>query len=69
MLIALFQGQEHYPVKEPMNNKPLEDMVEQLFKFDPVAATELLHSKGLLVLPVTLAEGLREPVEVLNKQG
>ncbi|KAL0459554.1 UNVERIFIED_CONTAM: Transcription factor UNE12 [Sesamum latifolium] len=63
------EGHGHYLVQEQMLNGPLEEIMGKLIDVYPSAATELLQSRGLIVMPVNLAEGLRDPMETLDIQG
>lgn len=65
----LFQGHGHYFLQDQMLNGPLEEMIGKLIRDYPSAATELLQSRGLIVLPMTFAEGLLESVGMLDMQG
>ncbi|XP_051141814.1 uncharacterized protein LOC127258833 [Andrographis paniculata] len=60
------EGHGHYVVQEQMLYGPLEEMMGKLIDVYPSAASELLQSKGLMVLPVAFAEGLLEPVQILD---
>ncbi|KAI3449611.1 hypothetical protein Pfo_006276 [Paulownia fortunei] len=62
------EGHGHYIVQEQMLNGPLEEMIGKLIDVYPSAATELLQSRGLIVMPMTFAEGLLEPMEMLDIQ-
>lgn len=50
-----------------MLNGPLEETMEKLVDVYPSAATDLLQSRGLVVMPMTFAEELLE--EKLDVQG
>ncbi|KAK4407117.1 Transcription factor UNE12 [Sesamum angolense] len=63
-----FEGHGHYLVQEQMLNGPLEEIMGKLIDVYPSAATELLQSRGLIVMPVNVAEGLRDPMETLDIQ-
>lgn len=52
-----------------MLNGPLEDLMGKLIDVYPSAATELLKSRGLIMMPITNAEGLVEPTEMFGTQG
>lgn len=56
------EGYGHYFVHEQMLHEPLEEMMGKLFEVNPSAATELLHSRGLYVMPMAFAEGFQKPV-------
>ncbi|KAL0371333.1 UNVERIFIED_CONTAM: hypothetical protein Sangu_0451400 [Sesamum angustifolium] len=62
------EGHGHYLVQEQMLNGPLEEIMGKLIDVYPSAATELLQSRGLIVMPVNVAEGLRDPMETLDIQ-
>ncbi|KAL0435764.1 UNVERIFIED_CONTAM: Transcription factor UNE12 [Sesamum radiatum] len=62
------EGHGHYLVQEQMLNGPLEEIMGKLIDVYPSAATALLQSRGLIVMPVNLAEGLRDPMETLEIQ-
>ncbi|KAL2535625.1 transcription factor bHLH [Forsythia ovata] len=55
------EGYGHYFVHEQMLHEPLEEMMGKLFVVNPSAATELLHSRGLFLMPMAFAEGLHKP--------
>ncbi|KAG8389371.1 hypothetical protein BUALT_Bualt02G0222300 [Buddleja alternifolia] len=63
------EGHGHYIVHEQMLNGPLEEIMGKLIEVNSSAATELLQSRGLIVMPMTFAEGLHEPLEMLDMQG
>lgn len=48
------QGYGHY-LSQQMLTEPLEEMVGKLLEENPVAAAQLLESKGLFIMPVDLA--------------
>ncbi|KAF8401638.1 hypothetical protein HHK36_012584 [Tetracentron sinense] len=52
------RGFGHYLLHEQMLNEPLEEMMGKLMEVNLTAATQLLESKGLYVIPMDLAEGL-----------
>ncbi|XP_041020166.1 transcription factor bHLH7-like isoform X2 [Juglans microcarpa x Juglans regia] len=51
------EGYGHY-LSQQMLNEPLEEMVGKLLEENPIAAAQLLESKGLFVMPIDLADGL-----------
>lgn len=51
-----------------MLNGPLEQMIGKLISAYPSAATELLQSRGLIVLPMAFAEGLHKSMD-MHMQG
>ena len=53
------QGYGHFLLRDQMQNEPLEEMMGRLLEVNPLAATQLLESGGLIVMPMSLAEGLR----------
>ncbi|XP_022858821.1 transcription factor bHLH69-like isoform X1 [Olea europaea var. sylvestris] len=55
------EGYGHYFIHEQMIHEPLEEMMGKLFEVNPSAATELLHSRGLYVMPMAFAEGFHKP--------
>lgn len=67
--MLLFQEHGHYFIQDQMLNGPLEDMLGKLISTYPSAATELLQSRGLIVLPMTFAEGLLQSMDMLDIQG
>lgn len=48
----------HYLLYDGLMNRPLEEMIGKLLEVNPFAATQLLESKGLFMMPIALAEGL-----------
>ncbi|XP_071920634.1 uncharacterized protein [Coffea arabica] len=55
----LLEGYGHFLLRDQMQNEPLEEMMGRLLEVNPLAATQLLESGGLIVMPMSLAEGLR----------
>ncbi|KAL5796753.1 hypothetical protein ACOSQ2_001573 [Xanthoceras sorbifolium] len=55
------EGYGHYFISEQMTNDPLEEMMGKLLEANPAAATKLLESKGLYMMPMSLAEGTDQP--------
>lgn len=56
------QGYGHYFVAEQVMNEPLEEMMGKLLQVNPSAATKLLESKGLVVMPMALADRLQQAI-------
>lgn len=52
------EGYGHYLVEDEVLSEPLEELVGKLLEVNPFAATQLFESKGILMMPMTLAEGL-----------
>ncbi|KAL5701716.1 hypothetical protein ACHQM5_027026 [Ranunculus cassubicifolius] len=52
------EGFGHFLVDQPTLNEPLEDTVGQMVEMDMPAVTKLLETKGLYVMPMSLADGL-----------
>ncbi|KAL3647896.1 hypothetical protein CASFOL_008864 [Castilleja foliolosa] len=67
--VIYLEGHGHYILEEQMLNGPLEQTMEKLIDVYPLAATELLQSRGLFAMPLSLVEGLREPIEMLSTLG
>lgn len=67
--MLLFQELGHYFVQDQMLSGPLEDMIGKLISVYPSAASELLQSRGLIVLPMTFGEGLPPTDTMLDMQG
>ncbi|XP_047977774.1 transcription factor LRL1-like [Salvia hispanica] len=67
--VIFLEGHGHYFLQDQMLNGPLEEMIGELIRDNPSAATELLQSRGLIVLPMTFAEGLLESMGILDMQG
>ncbi|KAL7112857.1 hypothetical protein ACP275_04G027100 [Erythranthe tilingii] len=63
--LIFFEGHGHYILKDQMLSGPLEEVMGKLIDFYPSAATELLQSRGLIVMPMTYAEELIEPTEMM----
>ncbi|CAH8391138.1 unnamed protein product [Eruca vesicaria subsp. sativa] len=51
--MTFIEGFGHYIHHEEMMTKPLEEMMEDLLANDPDAATRLLESKGLYLMPLS----------------
>jgi hypothetical protein len=45
-----------------MLNEPVEEMMGKLLEENPLAAAQLLESKGLLMMPIDLVEGLHQAI-------
>ncbi|XP_057467134.1 transcription factor bHLH7-like isoform X3 [Actinidia eriantha] len=56
---VFLEGYGHYLLHEQMY-EPLEEMMGRLLEVNPSAATQLLASRGLLIMPTDLAEGLHQ---------
>ncbi|KAI7984103.1 Transcription factor bHLH66 [Camellia lanceoleosa] len=54
------EGYGHYLLQELMLNEPLEEMIGKLLEVNPLAASELLESRGLVIMPTAFAEGLHQ---------
>nr|AKN09643.1 basic helix-loop-helix transcription factor [Salvia miltiorrhiza] len=67
--VIFLEEHGHYFVQDQMLNGPLEEMIGKLISAYPSAATELLQSRGLIVLPMTFAEELLESTDMLDMQG
>ncbi|KAL6978498.1 hypothetical protein U1Q18_020166 [Sarracenia purpurea var. burkii] len=52
------EGYGHYLLHEQMLNEPLEEMMGKLLEVNPSAATQLLESRGLAIMPMDLADPL-----------
>lgn len=52
------QGYGHYIFHEQLIGDPLEEIIGELMETDMAAATELLNSKGLSIIPMDLANDL-----------
>ncbi|XP_019455231.1 PREDICTED: transcription factor bHLH82-like [Lupinus angustifolius] len=59
------EGYGHY-IEKQMLNEPLEEMMGKLLEENPAAATQLLESKGLFLMPITLVEDLGEAMQMLG---
>ncbi|KAH6772746.1 hypothetical protein C2S51_011150 [Perilla frutescens var. frutescens] len=66
--VIFLEEHGHYFVQDQMLNGPLEEMIGKLIDVYPSAATELLQSRGLIVLPMNFAEGLLESTDMLDMQ-
>ncbi|XP_022771082.1 uncharacterized protein LOC111314215 isoform X2 [Durio zibethinus] len=55
---VFLEGYGHYVLHEHMINEPLEEMMGKLLEINPSAATQLLESKGLYMMPRALVDGL-----------
>ncbi|KAE9464030.1 hypothetical protein C3L33_04092, partial [Rhododendron williamsianum] len=54
------KGYGHYILHEQMLNEPLEEMMGKLLEVNPSAASRLLESRGLVIMPTNLVEGLHQ---------
>ncbi|TYG93798.1 hypothetical protein ES288_A11G139300v1 [Gossypium darwinii] len=50
------KGYGHYVLHEQMINEPLEEMMAKLLEINPSAATQLLESRGLYMMPRALVD-------------
>ncbi|XP_007050662.2 PREDICTED: uncharacterized protein LOC18613390 isoform X1 [Theobroma cacao] len=55
---VFLEGYGHYALHEQMMNEPLEEMMGKLLEINPPAATQLLESRGLFMMPRALVDGL-----------
>ncbi|KAE8693773.1 transcription factor TT8-like [Hibiscus syriacus] len=56
--LVFFEGYGHYVLHEQMINEPLEEMMGKLLEINPSAASQLLESRGLHMMPRALIDGL-----------
>ncbi|KAJ8748420.1 hypothetical protein K2173_003057 [Erythroxylum novogranatense] len=56
------QGYGHSFVYEQMRKEHLEEMVGKLLEINPSVASNLLQSKGLVLMPMALADNLEETI-------
>eukprot|EP00268_Persea_americana_P020080 TRINITY_DN20342_c0_g1_i4.p1 TRINITY_DN20342_c0_g1~~TRINITY_DN20342_c0_g1_i4.p1 ORF type:complete len:264 (+),score=52.50 TRINITY_DN20342_c0_g1_i4:176-967(+) len=56
--ILYLEGYGHYIFHEQLIGDPLEEIIGELMETDMAAATELLNSKGLSIIPMDLANDL-----------
>ncbi|CAL0310340.1 unnamed protein product [Lupinus luteus] len=59
------KGYGHY-IEKQMLNEPLEEMMGKLLEENPAAATQLLESKGLYLMPITLVQDLGQAMQMLG---
>ncbi|XAR58529.1 hypothetical protein NMG60_11013960 [Bertholletia excelsa] len=52
------EGYGHYLLDEQVLNEPLEEMMGKLLEVNPTAASKLLESRGLVIIPMASAIGL-----------
>ncbi|KAL6970819.1 hypothetical protein U1Q18_022249 [Sarracenia purpurea var. burkii] len=52
------EGYGHYLLHEQMLNEPLEEIMGKLLEVNPSAATQLLESRGLAIMPMDLVDPL-----------
>ncbi|KAG5567597.1 hypothetical protein RHGRI_002965 [Rhododendron griersonianum] len=57
---VFLEGYGHYILHEQMLNEPLEEMMGKLLEVNPSAASRLLESRGLVIMPTNLVEGLHQ---------
>ncbi|KAK8565415.1 hypothetical protein V6N13_020525 [Hibiscus sabdariffa] len=55
---VFLEGHGHYVLHEQMINEPLEEIMGRLLEINPSAATQLLESRGLYMIPWALVDGL-----------
>ncbi|GMI66538.1 hypothetical protein like AT5G64980 [Hibiscus trionum] len=55
---VFLEGHGHYVLHEQMINEPLEEIMGKLLEINPSAATQLLESRGLYMIPWALVDGL-----------
>ncbi|XP_054786699.1 transcription factor bHLH7-like isoform X2 [Prosopis cineraria] len=65
MPLTFREGYGHY-ISQQMLNEPLEEMMGKLVEENPAAAAQLLESKGLYLLPLTLVEDLRQAMQMFG---
>ncbi|XP_028762202.1 transcription factor bHLH69 [Neltuma alba] len=65
MPLTFREGYGHY-INQQMLNEPLEEMMGKLVEENPAAAAQLLESKGLFLLPLSLAEDLRQAMQMFG---
>ncbi|KAI4301279.1 hypothetical protein L6164_034572 [Bauhinia variegata] len=63
--LTFHEGFGHY-INQQMLNEPLEEMMGKLLEEHPAAATQLLESRGLCLLPMTLVEDLRQGIKMFG---
>ncbi|KAJ0053890.1 hypothetical protein Pint_03361 [Pistacia integerrima] len=57
---VFLEGFGHYVLNGQMTNEPLEEMMGKLLEMNPSAASQLLESRGLYMMPMSLAEDLNQ---------
>jgi hypothetical protein len=50
-----------------MLNEPLEEIMGKLVEEDSAAASQLLGNKGLILLPIALADDLNQAIQLWNQ--
>ncbi|WJX18654.1 hypothetical protein P8452_08431 [Trifolium repens] len=64
--LVFHEGYGHY-IKEQMLNEPLEEIMGKLVEEDSAAASQLLGNKGLILLPIALADDLNQAIQLWNQ--
>ncbi|GAU40776.1 hypothetical protein TSUD_26560 [Trifolium subterraneum] len=64
--LVFHEGYGHY-IKEQMLNEPLEEIMGKLLEEDAAAASQLLENKGLILLPIALADDLNQAIQLWNQ--
>ncbi|KAK7242979.1 hypothetical protein RIF29_37761 [Crotalaria pallida] len=59
------EGYGHY-IEQQMLNEPLEEMMGKLLEENPAAASQLLESKGLYLIPLNLVEDLSQAMQMFG---
>ncbi|KAL8548389.1 hypothetical protein ACS0TY_007636 [Phlomoides rotata] len=67
--VIFLEGHGHYFVQEQTLSGPLEETMGKLVDVYPSAATDMLQSRGLLVMPMTFAEELLEAKLDVQEKG
>ncbi|XP_027367625.1 transcription factor bHLH83 [Abrus precatorius] len=63
--LVFHEGYGHY-INQQMLNEPLEEIMGKLLEEHSTAASQLLESKGLFLLPMNLVDDLSEAMEMFN---
>ncbi|CAI8602971.1 unnamed protein product [Vicia faba] len=64
--LVYHEGYGHY-IKDQMLNEPLEEIMGKLVEENSAATSQLLESKGLILLPIALVEELNQAMQLLNQ--
>ncbi|PNX81387.1 transcription factor bHLH66, partial [Trifolium pratense] len=64
--LVFHEGYGHY-IKGQMLNEPLEEIMGKLLEEDSAAASQLLEKKGLIMLPISLADDLNQAIQLWNQ--
>ncbi|XP_058745851.1 transcription factor LRL2-like [Vicia villosa] len=64
--LVYHEGYGHY-IKDQMLNEPLEEIMGKLVEEQSAATSQLLESKGLILLPIALLEELNQAMQLLNQ--